>query len=235
MDNKMILGKISAQIYVIKANLAFQKGNTAEVIDLLGKAYKTGSAKASVVSTYGYMLLKHGRLEEAMSIFTEQFNSSKLSDTEKFEVQANYALALWKKGQIDEAISLLEEVISSYKNTNIYGSLGYLYNLNGNLDKALKFNLEAYDYNSTNGIILDNLGETYFLLDNLENADKVFKELMALNPKFPEAYYDYALVLEKIGDKEMCIEYLNKAMQYKPNYLSAITAADIEDKLTEME
>ncbi len=231
----MIFGKISAQIYVIKANLAFQKGNTQEVLDLLGKAYKTGSAKASVVSTYGYMLLKHGRLEEAMSIFTEQFNSSKLSDNEKFDLQANYALALWKKGQIDKAISLLEKVIASYKNSNIYGSLGYLYNLSGNLDKALEFNLEAYDYNSTNGIILDNLGETYYLLDELENADKVFKELMALNPKFPEAFYDYALVFEKIGDTEKCIDYLNKAMQYKPNYLSAITAEDIENKLKELE
>lgn len=235
MDNKMILGKISAQIYVIKANLAFQKGNSQEVLDFLGKAYKTGSAKASVVSTYGYMLLKHGRLDEAISIFTEQFNSSELSATEKFDVQANYALALWKKGQINEAISLLEKVIASYKNTNIYGSLGYLYNLNGNLDKALKFNLEAYDYNNTNGIILDNLGETYFLLSDFENADKVFKELMALNPKFPEAFYDYALVLEKMGDTEKCIEYLNKAMQFKPNYLSAITAEDIENKLNEME
>ncbi len=235
MGNIMIFGKLSAQIYVIKANLAFQKGNAQEVLDLLGKAYKTGSAKASVVSTYGYMLLKHGRLEEAMSIFTELFNSSKLSATEKFDVQANYALALWKKGQIDEAITLFEKVIASYKNTNIYGSLGYLYNLNGNLDKALKFNLEAYDYNNTNGIILDNLGETYFLLGDFENADKVFKELMALNPKFPEAFYDYALVLEKMGDREKCIEYLNKAMQFKPHYLSAITSEDIENKLKEME
>ena len=235
MGNIMIFGKLSAQIYVIKANLAFQKGNAQEVLDLLGKAYKTGSAKASVVSTYGYMLLKHGRLEEAMSIFTELFNCSKLSATEKFDVQANYALALWKKDQLDEAITLLEKVIASYKNTNIYGSLGYLYNLNGNLDKALKFNLEAYDYNNTNGIILDNLAETYFLLGDFENADKVFKELMALNPKFPEAFYDYALVLEKMGDREKCIEYLNKAMQFKPHYLSAITSEDIENKLKEME
>ncbi|QNU68715.1 tetratricopeptide repeat protein [Ruminiclostridium herbifermentans] len=230
-----MFGKIFAQIYVIKANLAFQKGNSQEVLDLLEKAYKTGCAKASVVSTYGYMLLKHGKLEEAMSIFTEQFNSSKLSASEKFDVQANYALALWKKGQIDAAITLLEKVIANYKNTNIYGSLGYLYILNGDLDKALKFNLEAYDYNNTNGIILDNLGETYLLLNDLENADKIFKELMALNPKFPEAFYDYALLFEKMGDKEKCVEYLKKAMQYKTNFLSAITSEDIENKLKEME
>lgn len=231
----MIFGKFAAQKYTIKANLAFQKGNVQEAINLLSKAYKTGSAKASVVSTYGYMLLKYGKLEEALSIFTQQLTSSNLSDEDRFNVQSNYALALWKKGQLDDAISLLEKVIPKFKNTNNYGSLGYLYNLKGDLEKALKFNLEAYDYNSTNGIILDNLGETYYLLDDFENADKIFKELMSLDPKFPEAFYDYALVFEKLGDKEKCIEYLKKAMQYKPNFLSAITAEDIENKLKEME
>ncbi len=231
----MIFGKFAAQKYTIKANLAFQKGDVQEAIDLLSKAYKTGSAKVSVVSTYGYMLLKYGKLEEALSIFTQQLNSSNLSDEDRFNVQSNYALALWKKDQLDDAISLLEKVISKFKNTNNYGSLGYLYNLKGDIEKALKFNLEAYDYNSTNGIILDNLGETYYLLGDLENADKVFKELMALDPKFPEAFYDYALVYEKLGDKEKCIEYLKKAMQYKPNFLSAITTEDIEDKLAEIE
>ncbi|PYG85815.1 tetratricopeptide repeat protein [Ruminiclostridium sufflavum DSM 19573] len=231
----MMFGRFSSQIFSLKASLAFQKGNIQETIDLLGKAYKTGKAKASVVSTYGYMLLKYGKLEEAIKIFTEQLSSSTLSDTDRFNVQSNYALALWKNGQLDDAISLLEKVIAKFKNTNIYGSLGYLYNLKGNLEKALSFNLEAYDYNSTNGIILDNLGETYYLLDDFENAQRVFKELMTLNPKFPEAYYDYALVYEKTGDKEKCIEYLKKAMQYKPNYLSAITAEDIEDRLKKME
>jgi tetratricopeptide (TPR) repeat protein len=176
------------------------------------------------------MLLKYGKLEEALSIFTQQLTSSNLSDEDRFNVQSNYALALWKKGQLDDAIALLEKVIFKYKNTNNYGSLGYLYNLKGDLEKALNFNLEAYDFNNTNGIILDNLGETYYLLNDLENADKIFKELMALDPKFPEAFYDYALVYEKLGDKEKCIEYLKKAMLYKPNFLSAITAEDIENK-----
>lgn len=231
----MIFGKFAAQKYAIKASIAFNKGNVQEAIDWLGKAYKTGSAKASVACTYGYMLLKYGNLEEALSIFTQLLTSSKLSDEDRFNIQSNYALALWKKGQLDDAISLLEKVISKFKNTNNYGSLGYLYILKGDLDKALKFNLEAYDYNNTNGIILDNLGETYYLLDDLENANKIFTELMALNPKFPEAYYDYALVYEKMGNKEKCIEYLKKAMQYKPNFLSAITSEDIENKLKEME
>lgn len=231
----MIFGKLVSQIYAIKASSAFQKGNVEETINLFHKAYKTGSAKTNIVTTYGYILLKYGRLEEAIKIFDEQLASRKLTKNDRNNVRSNYALALWKKGQLDEAISTFEEIILTYKNTNIYGSLGYLYNLKEDLEKALKFNLEAYDYNNTGGVILDNLGQTYFLIGDLEKADEIFKKLMALNPKFPEAFYDYALVLEGMGNKEKCIEKLRNALLYKTNYLSAITTEDIEGKLAQME
>jgi len=231
----MLFGRFASQIYTIKANSAYQKGNVQETIAWLDKAYKTGRAKVKIVTTYGYVLLKYGKLEEAMKILDEQLASKKLSNNERNESKSNYALVLWKKGQLDEAISLFEEIITHYKNTNIYGSLGYLYNLKANFEKALQFNLEAYDYNNANGVILDNLGQTYFLLGDLEKADEVFKKLMTLNPKFPEAFYDYALVFEKMGDKEKCIEKLRNALLYKPNYLSAVTAEEIESKLAQME
>lgn len=231
----MVFDKFASQIYAIKANSAYQKGNVQETIAWLEKAYKTGNAKVNIVTTYGYVLLKSGRPDEAIRIFEEQLSSSKLSNNDIYNVKSNYALALWKKDQLGEAISMFEEIIPHYKNTNIYGSLGYLYNLNKDLEKALNFNLEAYDYNNTGAVILDNLGQAYFLTGDLENADKIFKKLMGLNPKFPEAFYDYALVLEKMGDREKCIEKLRNALLYKSNYLSAITTEDIENKLEQME
>lgn len=231
----MLFGKFASQIYAIKANTAYQKGAIDEATALLHKAYKTGNAKANIVTTYGYILLKYAKLEDAISIFKEQLASSKLSDNERYSVKSNYALALWKKGELDNAISISEEIIGHYKNTSIYGSLGYLYILKGNLEKALEFNLQAYDYNSTSGVILDNLGQTYFLMDNIEKAEEIFKKLISLNPKFPEAFYDYALLLEKKGDTEKCIEMLKNALLYKTNYLSAITTEEIEKKLSEVE
>ena len=231
----MLFGKFASQIYAIKANNAFQKKDISETINYLEKAYKTGSAKANIVTTYGFILLKYGRLEDAVRIFDEQLSSTKLISKERYNVKSNYPLALWKKGQLDEAILMFEEIIPNYKTTNVYASLGYLYNLKGDYEKALKFNLEAYDYNNTGGVILDNLGQTYFLMGNIEKADEIFKQLMAINPKFPEAFYDYALVLEKIGDNERCIEKLKNALLFEPNYLSAVTTEEIERKLAEME
>lgn len=231
----MLFGKIASSIYVIKANSAYQKGNTQEAINQLEKAYKTGSAKVGVVTTYGYLLLKSGRLEESLKIFKEQLNSTKIADNDLYSLKANYALALWKNGDLDRAIAMYEEIFPYYKNTNVYGSLGYFYLLKGDLEKALKFNQEAMGYNSTGAVILDNLGQTYFLMDELDKAEEVFKKLIALSPKFPEAYYDYALVLEKLGKKELCTQNLRTALNYKPNFLSGVTTEQIEEKLNQVE
>lgn len=231
----MIFGKFASKIYAIKASSAYQKKDFQGTLTWLDKAYKTGGAKINVVTTYGYILLKYGTVEDAIKIFDEQLSSTKLSNTDRFNIKSNYALALWKKGQLDEAIALFEEIIPYYKNTIVYGNLGYLYNLRSDFEKALTFNLEAYDYNNSNGVILDNLGQTHFLMGDLEKANEIFKKLMELNPKFPEAFYDYALVLEKMGDKEKCIEKLRNALLYKTNNLSAITDRDIENKLAQME
>ncbi len=231
-----MFGKFKSSIYVIKANSAYQKGNTQEAINWLEKAYKTGSAKPGIVITFGYLLLKEGHLEESLKIFKEQINStSKISDNDLYSLKSNYALALWKNGELDRAIAMYEDIFPNYKNTNVYGSLGYFYILKGNLDKALKFNQEAVEYNNTGAVILDNLGQTYYLLGEYEKSDEIFKKLMALSPKFPEAYYDYALVLEKLGDKERCLENLKNALNYKPNFLSGVTVEQIENKLKQVE
>lgn len=231
----MIFGKIACTIYVIKANKAYASSNVQGTIDNLEKAYKTGNAKSNVITTYGYVLLKYGKPNEAMKIFEDQLRSPKLSNKELYDTKSNYALGLWKQGKLDEAIATFEEIIPNYKNTTVYGSLGYLYNLKGDLEKALKFNLEAMDYNNTGTVILDNLGQTYYLIGDYEKANEIFKKLISLNPKFPEAFYDYALVLEKLGDKEKCIEMLKNARLHKINYLSAITEEDIDNKLAELE
>ncbi len=231
----MLFGKIKSTYYILKANRAYTADNAEETIKWMQMAYNTGAARATTVTTYGYLLLKNSRLEEAMKVFEDQLRSPKTTNNELYNIKSNYALGLWKQGKLDEAIETLENVIPNYKTTNIYGSLGYLYNLKGDLEKALAFNLEALNYNSTGTVILDNLGQTYYLKGEQEKAVEIFNKLIALNPKFPEAFYDYALVLQKLGDREKSIEMLRNAQKYKINYLSTVTKEDIESRLAELE
>jgi tetratricopeptide (TPR) repeat protein len=145
------------------------------------------------------------------------------------------SLVQWKKGNLDEAINILEDVIKNYETTNVYGSLGYMLIQKGDLDKALEFNLRASDYNSSNSIIMDNLGQTYYLKGNYDKAVEVYANLMESNPTFPDAYYNYALVLKSKNEFSKALEIAKKALNYELSFLSTINKSQIDNLINELQ
>lgn len=223
-----------ARILVLQGTAQYSKGDMDKALFYFKKAFDTGKCKPTSSISYGYLLLRAGRIEESEKILNTLLSGNLKSD-EKMTAKSNLALVMWKKGNIDEAISILEEVISNYKNTNVYGSLGYMYILKGDLDKALEFNLEAYEYNSSNNVILDNMGQTYYLMGEQDKAEEIYEKLMANKPTVPGVYYNFGLVLAEKGQTEKALEYTKKALDYKINFLSGVTEAEIRQKIEQLE
>jgi tetratricopeptide (TPR) repeat protein len=211
----------------------YYKSNMEKSLTWFERAYKTGVAKPQTVASYAYLLLKSGKIQEAENIL-EILLRLNLSEDNRMMAKSNMALVQWKKGYLDEAIATLEEVIKVYETSNIYGSLGYMLIQRGNLDKALEFNLKAYDYNSENAIILDNLGQVYYLKQDYDKAHELYEKLMAKEPSFPEAYYNYALLLKAKGEYEKALEKAEKALNYKLSFLSTIQKDDIDILINEL-
>ncbi len=221
-------------IYGMKGSKAYSLGKTDEAINWFGKAYTTKKAGVRPSVSYAYILLRNGELEKADEVMQQILNKNRNSQDLPY-IKSIMALVLWKKGELDASIEMLEEVIKVYKTTSVYGSLGYLLILKGDLEKALQFNLEAYDYNSSDKIIQDNLGQNYYMLGDYEKAKEIYKPLIDKAPSFPEPYYGYSLLLLAIGQKDEALEYMKKALGYKFSYLSTISREDVETKIREME
>ncbi|WP_243467131.1 tetratricopeptide repeat protein [Acetivibrio straminisolvens] len=204
-----------------------------KAISWLEKACRIAKSKPAVKILYGYLLLKKGKLEEAEKVFEELLNSG-IDNNSMLQAKSNYALVLWKKGKLKDAVKMLEDVFSNYKNTTIYGSLGYLLILDGDVNKALNFNKEAYEYNSSDAVILDNLGYTYYKIGNIKKAEEIYQKLIGLNPSFPEAYYNYSCVLKDLGRMEKALEMATKAKSYKLSYLSNLKEQELDDHLKEL-
>ncbi|MDQ2085950.1 hypothetical protein RBH29_05790 [Herbivorax sp. ANBcel31] len=219
--------------YEVFATKAHNKGEMEKAIGLFKKASKTTQNTRPKI-TYGYLLLKAGKIDIASEVFKEMIGSN-IDEDSKRKAKSNYALVLWKDGKIDEAIELLEEVFSEYESSVIYGSLGYLYILKGDLKKALEFNKEAYDYDDADPIILDNLGYVYYLIEDFSKSDEIYKELMKLKPQFPEAYYNYSLVLKKLDKLEDALEIIKKGNNYNVSFLSNLTKEEMKSQLEEIE
>jgi len=49
-------------------------------------------------------------------------------------------------------------------------------------EQSFKFNKEAYEYNSSDPVILDNLGYTYYKIGNIKKAEEIYRKLIGLNP-----------------------------------------------------
>lgn len=226
--------KSRAMIYSIIGTRKYGLGMLDEAAKWFGRAYATKHASVRTSVSYAYILLKNRELQKAEEILSKLIKENSGSEDLPY-IKSIMALVLWKKGNVDEAVDMLEEVTRTYKTTSVYGSLGYLLILKGDLEKALQFNLEAYEYNSSDNIINDNLGQNYYLLGMYDKANEIYEKLMAKSPGFPEPYYNYGLVLEKLGNREKALEMLKKALSCKLTYLSTITMDEVEAAIKRLE
>ncbi|NLN64228.1 MAG: tetratricopeptide repeat protein [Clostridiaceae bacterium] len=220
-------------IYRLRGQMEYQKGNTENALKWFKKAIQNKNAGIELKVSYGFILLKTGRLAEAEEILLDSLEKSK-DPNDKNLTKSNLALVLWKKGELDNAISMLKEVIAEYKTTAVYGSLGYMMIEKGDLDEALEFNLEAAEYNAENTIIMDNLAHLYHLRGEMDKAEEIFNKLIEKSPHFPEAWYDYGKFLEDKGKKDEAAEMYRKALSYTFSFNSTITREQVQKCLDEV-
>jgi tetratricopeptide (TPR) repeat protein len=185
--------------------------------------------------SFAYLLLKQGRNEEAGEVMEHVMKGSGLKGNEEINAKSTMALVLWKKGDLDGAVEMLTDLHDKYKNSTVYGSLGYLLMLQGDYKKALGYNLEAYEYNGSDKVIQDNLGQNYYLLGEYDKAQEVYEKLIEESPQFPEPYYFYGKVLIARGKLEEGLESMKKAMNYKFSFLSTTTMEEIEEEIKKCE
>lgn len=216
------------------ATAKYYGGKKEKGLRLFEIADKIGTLSPENRMKYGYALLRVGQLEKASQLLNSASMASK-NDAFKKRVKSILALVVWKEGNLDGSIEMLEEVAADFKTTATYQNLGLLYVLKGDADKALKFNLEAYDYSPDDLIILDNLAEAYVLSGNTEKAALIYEEILEKEPHFPEPYYNYGLLLIEKGEKERGINLIRESLTKTFSFLSVHSKEYVENLLREKE
>ena len=229
-----MLYRMRVNLYILRANKAYAKAENEKAMELLEKGYQTNRMTASQKVYYGYLALRCGKPDKAERLLQSALQSHPDEKT-KMQAKSNMALVLWKRKELPEATALMEEVFESYKTTAVYGTLGYFYILSGDIDKALAFNLEAYEYNSDDNVIRDNLGQLYYLKNDFDKAEEIYRALLERHPEFPVPYYNYALVKLAKGEKEEAIRLMHEALTYRFTYIAGVTENQIRTKLELLE
>jgi len=202
------------------------------------RALKTGKMRPINILVYAYLLIRDGVLDKSEQLITKTLfiDREKLSDEYVSGAHINLSIIKWKRGDLAEAIREIEEVYESgYRSTVMYGTLGSYYILNGQLTKALEFNKEAIEFNSSDKVIRDNLAYNYYLCGNINTAADMYELLMEEEPAFIEPYYNYGLVLEDMGMYEEAMENYRKALDTEVKFLSTVSHDQVSlaiDKLS---
>lgn len=215
--------------YVMQGNKAFAAGDEEATYLWYKKAYDTGRTKVKMKTSYAYILMRTGRVDEAEKVLDPIIRVKRLEPEKKNPAKIQRCMVYYKQGRLDEAISDAQELLDSgYKNSNLYGLLGYLKILrNDPMDETLALCEEAYDYNSDNRDIVDNLTLCYYKQGRYEEAEKLSDEIVKNHPDFTEGYYHGAQIAMKLNKRDKAKEYLDKIGQCKRSSMTTVSEEEI--------
>jgi tetratricopeptide (TPR) repeat protein len=183
---------------------------------------------------YGVLLLRTGQFEKAQAIFNKLLVFFPKNQPLKTNAKINLALTYWKLGDVNTAVETMSEVHNRLKNTKTYGTLGYLLVETGDYERALQFNLNAMNYDDTDAIVLDNLGQVYYRMGDMDKAFEYFKKAQAQNEEQPVTLYHLGIIHIERGQAEEARELFKKALSCNISALSTISREAIENKLKEL-
>lgn len=218
-----------------KAMLKHQNGDLAGAKEGYEDLYGRGIVNAAYMMHYSVLLLREGGEENYLKvkeILKKAEKAKDMTDERRIQLWMNYAVAEYKLGDLDKAIRMLETSHKRGVNGLTYGSLGFLYIESGDAEKALAYNLEAYEYDDEDPVVLDNLGQTYYrLLNDKEKAKEYFDKAIALKENQIDTLYFLAQYDMEAGKKEEAREKLEKALAGRFSPLNYATKARVEEAL----
>jgi tetratricopeptide (TPR) repeat protein len=225
-----------SSLFVYLAGRAHQAGDEARTLRWFARAEATGRLDAQTTATYLYLLLKSGLNNEATALadrtLAEGVRGKALKAQDRKLVESYQSLILWKAGRLGEAVELLEGLLSQgYRTRTLYGNLGFFLLEQGNLPRAEALCLEAVEWDPEGKVLLDNLGSVYLAQERWADAGGVYRRLLDLDPKFPEAWHGAGRAFLAAGDAVEARRCWEKALELPFNALTTVERAQVERAL----
>lgn len=228
--------KYKPSYYALKGNNAFMAGDENGARELYKKAYDTGRTDIKIKTSYAYVLLRTGYADEAENVLNPIISAAGLAPEKKNLAKQQRCMVYYKQGRLDEAIEDAEAMLNEgFKTTNLYSMLGYFKLLrNDDIEETTRFCEEAYEYNSDERDIKDNLTLCYLKKDELEKAEKISDELVELAPEFVEGFYHGIQIALKLGKYDKAREYADKLENCKRSSMTTVSEEDVERLIQEV-
>lgn len=219
-----------ANLFMLAGLKQYNKKNISKALKLLKTAHMSTAGKMNNSYNYAYILLREGRIDDAKTAIKYALLRPNVSDAETYQGKEILSMIYYRQGQYNKATDAMQSVFEHYKNSNVYGALGY-YKILAKAPDAEDFALEAYDYNKTDKVILDNLVQLYYEKGDYETAKKYSDKAIKAEHTGIETYYHAGLVLKALNNKAEAIDNFKKALSFTPSFLTTVTTDEIERQI----
>lgn len=219
-------------LLMVRAGKQYAK-DRKKAMDTMEKALRTKRLRTEYILYYGFVCLKAGENERARRVL-EKAAHRKMTPEQEMRAAVNMALLNWKEGDLPKAISILERQLKEGKDRAVYGTLGQLLILNGQLQRAMEVNRDAYTFDKYDEAICDNLALNYRLCGDLDSSWNLYKELTNKKLGVPIPYYNCGETLYAMGRKEDALDMMERALLYPFSKLAAVSRAEIEARIEEI-
>lgn len=122
-------------------------------------------------------------------ILEQQPNNQKITE--------DYGLFLIRQKKFLEADKLLKQALDHTQNWKVYNGLGIIADIQDKHEEARFFYGKASLIQQENSEILNNIGYSFYMEDQLEKAQGYFLWAIKVDKGFNKAYYNYALTLAR--------------------------------------
>jgi len=219
----------------IWANINFARGNEEAARRLLRAAIIRKTASPVAYHNYALLLARDGNGKEALELLQAALALKPKVITEK-RVRLAMGSCHWVMGDIEGAIGALEDMRSRYDyvNAHVLASLGCMYFMNGDTEKALEFTNAALEDSRDNAAAWDNLGQIHFAGGENDKAREAFLTAVSHKPDLADSNYYLGLIAEADGEPEKAREYFEKALGCRITALNTVKREQIEQKLQEI-
>lgn len=222
LQNKRLIGTfiVSFAVMILVIAGLYQKALTMKNNLPNPSSQKTEISKPNVLEQAKTAL--HNKNFNRSIVLFEQVIAQNPATAPKINIYYSKAL----QGQADSifiknpgtAQMLLSKAIEADpENAEAHFDLGRLYTKSKNYPKAIKAYEKAANLNHRPSDVFYNLGFIYASINNFANAEKMFLHVVDLKPPYiDKALFNLAVVQQKQGKQQECIENLEKAMINNP-------------------
>lgn len=224
-----VIYRILPNFFAMQGNKAYNNDDIKNTKKYYDKAISFNHSKINISITYLLILMRIGELDKALKLADSLTTHPKATQSEKYIVKEYRCLIYHKQGNSQEALDDAKEIFSNFKNTTIYGLLGYLMlACNEPISEIMDLCIEAYDYNSDDRDIVDNMVLAYYKNGEYEKAEELASELIEMSPTFVEAHYHSALIAKAMGKTEKAKAFLDNMDDCIRTALTTVSEEEIE-------